>query len=58
MAVRKAWVRERGICQHCRREVALLQNGTIGTWHWPCPGAGERPVALVERRVVPVKPAN
>lgn len=52
MSVRQ--VKPRGICRYCVREVALLKDGNIGSWHYPCPGTGHKPVALVERRVVPV----
>ena len=57
VATRQMQVRPRGICSHCTHEVALLKDGNIGSWHYPCPGTGQPPLALVERRVVPVNRA-
>lgn len=57
MALRKVHIKPRGICPVCWNEVALMKNGTIGSWHHPCPGAHELPTALVERRVIPLPKA-
>jgi len=55
VTVRRSFVKPRGICSHCSREAALMKSGLIHNGHYPCPGAGRWPVALVERKVVPVK---
>lgn len=47
---RKTFKLPRGICAHCHREAALLSDGRVHSRH-VCPGAGQMPEALVERRV-------
>lgn len=56
--VRKAFKVPRGICSHCDRETALMSDGRVTGRHGPCPGAGLMPSALVEKKVVPIKPAE
>ncbi len=53
MPPRRSFTKPRGICAHCGREAALLSDGRIAGGHWPCPGAGHLPKALVVKRVVP-----
>jgi hypothetical protein len=52
---RKPFTKPRGLCSHCDRETALLSDGRINSQHYPCPGAGLMPKALVTKRVVPVE---